>query len=121
MSWRKDEALRRFFEATLVLREIHGQARLIDIYEQEIHREIVVRNHNATNQALLAATGAAQVSADRLDIAVKALEFYAEGDNHKARPNGLSAVAKDTGRRARHALEAIGSGDSGETENEETE
>jgi hypothetical protein len=119
MAWREDEALNRFFEATLVLRELYGPERVVDLYEQELQRELVLRNHTANNKAIAAATSALQQSSAQLNIAVKALEFYAEGDNHKVRNGQPSPIGKDKGRHARRALEAI-SGD-GEAEDAEGE
>ncbi len=112
MAWREDEALKRFFESTLVLREIYGPERIIDLYEQELQRELVLRNHAASNKVIAAAASALQETSGHLDIATQTLEFYADADNYKSRNGQPSAVAKDKGRRARKAFEAI----SGETE-----
>lgn len=51
---------------------------------------------------------AVQQSSEQLDeTTVKALEFYAAGENHRSLNGKPSPVARDKGRRARAALEAI--------------
>ncbi len=62
-------------------------------------------------------------SSDDLETAVKALEFYAEGDNHKSTGGNPSAVARDRGRTAREALETLSgeTDDNSEHEGEEEE
>lgn len=114
MSWRENEAFERFIQATLTVKELYGQARFIDLLEQELHRELAVRKYAETSRALVTATTAAQQSSEHLDTAVKALEFYADSENHRSVNGKPSPVARDKGRRARAALEAI----SGETADE---
>ena len=97
-----------FCEAALVIRELRGTEGYVAMLQQELAREgVIARLTEARRAAFAASQPAVPQSSDQLETAVKALEFYAEGDNHKPVNGKPSAVARDKGRRARQALEAI--------------
>lgn len=103
MAWREDEARERFLQASMIFKELHGAAKLVDLLEQELHRELVIRKYADTSRVDIAA----RQSSRRLEIALNTLRFYADDEGYKVGNDHLSAVAKDKGWRARRALEVI--------------
>jgi hypothetical protein len=102
--WPKDEAFRRLLKQSLIFKEQHGSYSYTNWLQQELTREIVVREYHAARTEVVAAEKAAQQASDQLVVATDALEFYADGDNYKSRNGQPSAVAKDKGLTARNAL-----------------
>jgi hypothetical protein len=102
--WPKDEAFRQLLEAILVFKDIHGSYNTTTFLQQEITREVVVREYRASRKEVLAAAEVALQLGEQLSVSTDALEFYADGDNYKSRNGQPSAVAKDKGLTARNAL-----------------
>jgi hypothetical protein len=107
MAWPENEARERILEHLLIFREHHGQAGLIDLLEQELCRERVVKRYKEQQQAAAAAEARQAELAAMLDTTAEALEFYGNADNYEARGGRLSAIQKDKGGTARNALAAI--------------
>jgi hypothetical protein len=107
MAWPENEARERLLEDLLIFREHHGQAGLIDLLEQELCRERVVKRYKEQQQAAAAAEARQAEFAAKLDTAHEALEFYGNGDNYEGRGARPSAIEKDKGGTARNALAAI--------------
>jgi hypothetical protein len=107
MAWPENEARERILEHLLIFREHHGQAGLIDLLEQELCRERVVKRYKEQQQATAAAAAREAELVRKLDAAADALEFYATADNSESRTGRLSAIAKDKGLTARNAFDAI--------------
>jgi hypothetical protein len=107
MAWPENEARERVLEDLLIFREHHGQAGLIDLLEQELCRERVVKRYKEQQQAAaVAAAREAQLTA-RLNAAADAMEFYGNSENYEGRGARPSAIEKDKGKIARDALHAI--------------
>lgn len=106
--WPKNEALRQLLEATLTFKELHGSYDYTNWLQQELAREIVVREYHASRKEVVEAEAASKLLSDQLGVATDALEFYADTANHKSRNGQPSAVAKEKGLTARNALLMIG-------------
>lgn len=117
--WPKDEAFRRLLEAILIFKDLHGSYDTTTFLQQEITREIVLREYHAGRKELVAVEAAAQQSANHLATALEALGFYADADNYKLRNGPQSMVTKDKGRLAREALQAIGGAEEPENGDDE--
>ena len=112
--WPKNAPLEHLLEASLTFKELHGSIAYVKFLQDEITREIVVREYHAANKVLGAATELAEQYKSHLDIALLALEFYAAHENHTPRNNSKrSLVAVDGGNTAREALATL-SGENGE-------
>jgi hypothetical protein len=105
--WPKDEAFRRLLEAILIFKDLHGSYDTTKFLQQEITREIVVREYHAGRKEVAAAEVAAQRAAVLLATAIEALGFYADPDNYKMRNGQPSVVIKDKGHLASEALATI--------------
>lgn len=117
--WPKDEAFRRLLEAILIFKDLHGSYDTTTFLQQEITREIVLREYHAGRKELVAVEAAAQQSANHLATVCETLGFYADPDNYKLRNGQPSAVTKDKGRIARETLQAIGGAEEPENGDDE--
>lgn len=117
-------ALKRVTEATLIFKDIYGAQGLRTYLLQELTREICLgeiaernrRLHDAAEARAIAATAAKH--ADLLQIAIEALEFYADSENYDRRGAKPSAVAADKGDIARNAIDTIDNGAAAKPEGE---
>lgn len=109
MGWRENEARDQLLRDLILFRETCGRERLIDLLEQELARERVIKRIKDCAAAEAAAAERIAELEERLEKAAKGLEFYADSDNYQRARNGkTSAVERDKGHTARLTLEAIG-------------
>jgi hypothetical protein len=114
--WPENAALQRLIAATLTFKDIYGPQGLRGFLLQELARETILGELAQRNKVLAGAEARVDAElAEHLDLALKALEFYADADNYLQRKVAPSKVAIDRGKRARAAFEAI----SGEAETDD--
>lgn len=107
-----DQAYKNLLQSILTFKEFYGAQGLRTFLQEELTREICLGEIAERNRRLIAAAEARvdeanANSADLLQSATGALEFYADAANYQRQGGKPSAVTADRGDIARAALEAI--------------